>query len=149
RRRRKTRLRRRRRRAAGAPSTAASSMRARRTTTGSRPRRNLSPHRLRPRVAPGASFAASKLCARRRRMACGLQLPPRMSRTRRRLIALVIALLVRTSTWLAPPYMGSSYMNRDHAYVGVYRGAVSEIDLAVLAGGYTLYDLRMVKGTGD
>lgn len=82
-------------------------------------------------------------------MACGLQLPPRMSRTRKSLIALAIVVLVLAGARLAAPYMVTSYVNRELADMGDYRGSVSEIDLALLAGGYTLHDLRIVKVTGD
>jgi hypothetical protein len=72
-----------------------------------------------------------------------------MTRTRKSLVALVVIALAVVALRLAAPSMVTSYVNRQLADMGDYRGSVAEVDLALLAGGYTLHELRIVKVSGE
>jgi uncharacterized protein YhdP len=72
-----------------------------------------------------------------------------MTRIRKSLVALVVIVLVVVALRLAAPSVVTSYVNRQLADMGDYRGSVAEVDLALLAGGYTLHELRIVKVSGE
>jgi hypothetical protein len=57
----------------------------------------------------------------------------------------VLAVVLRA---VAPLAVGA-YVNRQLASMGEYRGTVGEVDLSLLAGGYTLHDVTIVKVNGD
>jgi len=67
-----------------------------------------------------------------------------------RLAAIVIGVLVviGIAARLAAPTLAERYVNRSLAEMGEYRGTVSGVDLHVLAGGYVLRDLTIVKVDG-
>jgi hypothetical protein len=67
-----------------------------------------------------------------------------------RLAAIVIGVLVAigVAARLAAPTLVERYVNRSLAEMGEYRGAVSGVDLHLLAGGYVLRDLTVVKVDG-
>jgi hypothetical protein len=64
-----------------------------------------------------------------------------------RLAAIVIGVLVviGVAARLAAPMLVERYVNRSLADMGEYRGTVSGVDLHLLAGGYVLRDLTVVK----
>ena len=67
-----------------------------------------------------------------------------------RLAAIVIGVLViiGVAARLAAPTLVERYVNRSLAEMGEYRGTVRGVDLHVLAGGYVLRDLTIVKVDG-
>lgn len=48
----------------------------------------------------------------------------------------------------AAPWLVESYLNDELAELGEYTGSVEDVDLALLRGGYTLHNLRLIKANG-
>src|SRR5262245_64158684 len=67
-----------------------------------------------------------------------------------RLAVIIIGVLVviGVAARLTAPTLVERYVNRSLADMGEYRGTVSGVDLHLLAGGYVLRDLTIVKVDG-
>jgi hypothetical protein len=68
-----------------------------------------------------------------------------MYRRTKVLLALGIVIVLAIALRVASPWFVESYVNRQLADMGDYRGSVADIDLALVRGGYTLHDLTIVK----
>jgi hypothetical protein len=71
-----------------------------------------------------------------------------MNRRMRWLIALVIVAALLVALRLALPYWVTNYLNARLATMGSYHGQVSEVDLHLWRGAYTIHELDIVKNTG-
>ncbi|HVJ30319.1 MAG TPA: DUF748 domain-containing protein [Gammaproteobacteria bacterium] len=61
------------------------------------------------------------------------------------IIAVAVLVVIGVAARLAAPTLVERYVNRSLADMGEYRGTVSGVDLHLLAGGYVLRDLQIVK----
>jgi hypothetical protein len=61
------------------------------------------------------------------------------------IIAVAVLVVIGVAARLAAPTLVERYVNRSLADMGEYRGTVSGVDLRLLAGGYILRDLQIVK----
>lgn len=72
--------------------------------------------------------------------------PPAKKRTRRRmLISLAVLLVALIGLRAALPALIKDYLNQQMASMGVYQGNVSDVDIALWRGAYSLHDLDIVK----
>ena len=61
------------------------------------------------------------------------------------IVVIGVLVLVGVAARLAAPTLVERYVNRSLADMGEYRGTISGVDLRLLAGGYVLRDLTIVK----
>src|SRR5690349_7856298 len=64
---------------------------------------------------------------------------------RRAAVVIGILVVLGVAARLAAPMVVERYVNRSLADMGEYRGTVSDVNLHLLAGGYVLRDLTIVK----
>jgi hypothetical protein len=72
-----------------------------------------------------------------------------MIRRTKTLIATGVLLLLLIAARAVSPRFVESWVNRELSDMGEYRGAVSDVDLSLLRGGYTAYDVTIVKVDAD
>jgi hypothetical protein len=72
-----------------------------------------------------------------------------MTRRTKALVIVGAILAIAVAVRAFSPIAVAAYVNRHLASLGEYRGAVGEVDLAVIRGGYTLYDVSIVKVDAD
>ena len=65
------------------------------------------------------------------------------------LIALAAIIMVAGALRIASPEIVKGYVNRQLGDMGDYRGSVTDVDLSLLRGGYTLHDLTVVKADAE
>ena len=71
-------------------------------------------------------------------------------RRRTKVIAIAAGVLVLLGALrLAAPSAVTSYVNRELADLGEYRGTIGGVDLSLINGGYTIHDLTIVKMDGN
>jgi hypothetical protein len=73
----------------------------------------------------------------------------RMRRRTKWLAALSGAVVLAAGLRIASPELVKGYVNRQLGDMGDYRGSVSDVDLSLLRGGYTLHDLTIVKADAE
>jgi len=71
-----------------------------------------------------------------------------MNRNRRWLLAVVGIAVLLVLVRMTLPYWVTNYLNARLAAMGSYHGQVSEVDLHLWRGAYTIHDLAIVKNTG-
>jgi hypothetical protein len=104
----------------------------------------MSQHSPLPRVASAVVNAARVALISRFRwhMPC---IVSAMIRTSKTLMVLGVVLLIVIAARAASPWFVKSWVNRELSDMGEYRGTVADVDLSMLRGGYTAYDLTIVK----